>query len=185
MAPWLWSVQAYINHFGIPLSLTMILFFNLSVPVMTIFEAESQVQISPTVELTKANGVLRMTLNPPMTLKGDVRLTLKNKPNVMMLKEKMFHFWFNTFFVKEKVRLPPCTPSHTSHKSPEAAPQSTNGSDGTHSLTKAAGLALGRLSVGPGRLAADRNDRANLGANPILQPGSRCESFSQIRSFFY
>lgn len=81
------------------------------VPVLTIFEAESQVQFTPTVELSKVGRVLRLTLNPPLILKGDVRMTFKNKPNVMMMKEKMFHFWFNTFFVRDQVRLPPPAPS--------------------------------------------------------------------------
>ena len=77
-----------------------------AVPVMTIFEADSRAEtpICPSVDLTKANGVLRLTLNKPLMISGDVRLTMKNKPNAMMLKEKMFHFWFNTFFVNERAR---------------------------------------------------------------------------------
>lgn len=73
---------------------------------MTIFEADSRAEtpICPSVDLTKANGVLRLTLNKPLMISGDVRLTMKNKPNAMMLKEKMFHFWFNTFFVNERAR---------------------------------------------------------------------------------
>ena len=170
--------------------------------MLTVFEAESQVEFTPTVELSRVGRVLCMTLNPPLILKGDVRITLKNKPNVMMLKEKMLHFWFNTFFVRDQVRLPPPSPSPLSlppsgtgktisaldsNSSDSAKDVTTAGgvgsetltagdnSSSTASLTKADGLALKtRWVSGP----SDRPDRSgscpvnSLTANP-LWPSSR------------
>ncbi|XP_046444862.1 phosphatidylinositol 3,4,5-trisphosphate 3-phosphatase and dual-specificity protein phosphatase PTEN-like isoform X2 [Daphnia pulex] len=117
------------------------------VPVLTIFEAESQQELNPPIELTKVGRVLRITLKTPLSLKGDVRVILKNKPNVIMLKEKMFHFWFNTYFVKDQT-LPP-SPSPSSRRTlNEKNDLTSNGLDSTASMTKAEGLALKNRFIG-------------------------------------
>ena len=89
--------------------------------------------------MTKVNGVLRMTLNSPLTLKGDVRMTFKNKPNVMMMKEKMFHFWFNTYFVKDDVRTRPSPKMTTKMKSNKGLE--------SPSMSKSAGMSFSRLGA--------------------------------------
>ena len=125
-------------------------------------------QFTPTVELVKAGRTLRITLNPPLIVKGDVRMTFKNKPNVMMLKEKMFHFWFNTFFVRDQVRLPP--PSPLPLKNIEKKNEPVEVLDSTSSLTKADGLAL--KSKWGGALF-DRPDRSgSCPANHLTPPNS-------------
>lgn len=133
------------------------------VPVLTVYAAQSQVQVTPTFELTKENGVLRMTLTPPLTLQGDVRVTLKNKPNVMLLKEKMFHFWFNTHFVKDR-RVETRTKQTTT----------INELNNSSSLTKTAGLAFNRLSENNFNCST-----TNLNPN-LLCPGSRASSLNSI-----
>jgi len=159
--------------------------------VLTVFEAESQVQLTPTVELSKVGRVLRLTLNPPLILKGDVRITLKNKPNVMMIKEKMFHFWFNTFFVRDQVLLPsPSTPppltipfsinssvpsTDADSKTDGVSAEQNSNTASTISLTKADGLAFKSRW---GASFSDRTDRSgscpnNQLAPNTLWPGSR------------
>lgn len=123
------------------------LLFILIVPVLTIFEAESQQELNPPIELTKVGRVLRITLKTPLSLKGDVRVILKNKPNVIMLKEKMFHFWFNTYFVKDQTHPP--SPSPSSRRTlNEKNDLTSNGLDSTASMTKAEGLALKNRFIG-------------------------------------
>lgn len=134
-------------------------------PVLTVYAAQSQDRLTPTVELKKENGVLRITLKPPLILQGDVRVTLKNKPNVMLLKDKMFHFWFNTFFVKD-------------HQMETGTNQTTsttiNEFDHSSSLTKAAGLALNQLNE-------NKFNSLSTNLNPnLLCPGSRASSLNSV-----
>lgn len=91
--------------------------------------------------MVKTGRTLRITLNPPLIVKGDVRMTLKNKPNVMMMKEKMFHFWFNTFFVRDQVRLPPPSPLPLKNDV-DRKNEAIDVLESSSSLTKADGLAL-------------------------------------------
>jgi len=141
------------------------------VPVLTVFAAKSQV--TPTIEVTKENGVLRMTLNPPLILQGDIRMTLKNKPNVMLIKEKMFHFWFNTLFVKEHRVLPSFSPKVNKNKKTDAFDESLS------SLTKTAGLAFRADHL------LERSDRslscttANRSPN-LFSPNSRASSLNSV-----
>ncbi|XP_059353110.1 phosphatidylinositol 3,4,5-trisphosphate 3-phosphatase and dual-specificity protein phosphatase PTEN-like isoform X2 [Daphnia carinata] len=118
------------------------------VPVLTIHEAESQQEYNPPIELTKVGRVLRITLKKPLSLKGDVRVILKNKPNVIMMKEKMFHFWFNTYFVKDQALFPPSPSPSPRRTLNEKNEFSSNGLDSTASLTKAEGLALKNRWIG-------------------------------------
>ena len=144
------------------------------VPVLTILEAESQKEYNPTIELTKVGRVLHITLKEPLDLKGDVRVILKNKPNVIMMKEKMFHFWFNTYFVKDQALFRPSpspSPRQTLHEKNEF---SSNGLDSTASLTKAEGLVLKSRWIGPliERPERSRNSTSHLSPN-VLSNSSR------------
>jgi phosphatidylinositol-3,4,5-trisphosphate 3-phosphatase/dual-specificity protein phosphatase PTEN len=68
----------------------------------------------------KGDTSLLMVLRQPQVVCGDVMVEFFNKPK-MMAKEKMFHFWFNTFFVtKEEVAdfetlKQPVIRSHSDH----------------------------------------------------------------------
>lgn len=137
---------------------------SLIVPVLTVFQAESSMPFTPSVELHKSGRVLRIILKDPLVIQGDVRITLKNKPNVMMIKEKMFHFWFNTFFVNDPVRLPPSPIPPVRPCIDENAP--SNGLDSTASLTKAEGLAFKLRWQG----LFDRSERTANGSSNHLNP---------------
>ncbi|XP_075735628.1 phosphatidylinositol 3,4,5-trisphosphate 3-phosphatase and dual-specificity protein phosphatase PTEN isoform X3 [Rhipicephalus microplus] len=55
--------------------------------------------VSPMLEGRKGNSTsLCFHLTRTVALKGDIKVEVYNKPK-MMKKEKMFQFWFNTFFV--------------------------------------------------------------------------------------
>ncbi|XP_037973002.1 phosphatidylinositol 3,4,5-trisphosphate 3-phosphatase and dual-specificity protein phosphatase PTEN isoform X2 [Plutella xylostella] len=54
-------------------------------------------------EVRKHDNVIRMPLNHCTPVSGDVRVEVYNKPMMRMRKEKLFHFWFNTFFVANQV----------------------------------------------------------------------------------
>ncbi|RVE48004.1 hypothetical protein evm_007316 [Chilo suppressalis] len=61
------------------------------------------------VECRRGANSARVVLGACTPLRGDVRVDLHHKPK-MMRKEKLFHFWFNTFFVAAgvgAVRIPP------------------------------------------------------------------------------
>lgn len=54
---------------------------------------------SPVLEVRKGSGApLCFRLTRAVPLRGDIKVEVYNKPK-MMKKEKMFQFWFNTFFV--------------------------------------------------------------------------------------
>ncbi|KAG0419616.1 hypothetical protein HPB47_003975, partial [Ixodes persulcatus] len=62
----------------------------------------SKLYSSPVIDVRKgSSGPLHFSVTCPIALHGDIKVEVYNKPK-MMKKEKMFQFWFNTFFV------PPC-----------------------------------------------------------------------------
>lgn len=50
-------------------------------------------------EARRAADALHVRLTHCTPLCGDVRVDVYNKHKMKMRKEKLFHFWFNTFFV--------------------------------------------------------------------------------------
>lgn len=55
------------------------------------------------VEVRKGAGAVSIRLDRCTPLAGDVKVELYNRPKMMMGKDKLFHFWFNTFFVASEV----------------------------------------------------------------------------------
>lgn len=67
-------------------------------PVIVVNQLSVKIHQSlPYENVKKTDRELCMELSVPVC--GDIRIDVYNKPK-MMKKEKMFHFWFNTFFMK-------------------------------------------------------------------------------------
>ncbi|XP_026322787.1 phosphatidylinositol 3,4,5-trisphosphate 3-phosphatase and dual-specificity protein phosphatase PTEN isoform X2 [Hyposmocoma kahamanoa] len=58
-------------------------------------------------EVKRHESTARLALDQCVLLAGDVRVDVFAKPKMMMRKEKLFHFWFNTFFVANCVGAVP------------------------------------------------------------------------------
>ncbi|XP_014207037.1 phosphatidylinositol 3,4,5-trisphosphate 3-phosphatase and dual-specificity protein phosphatase PTEN isoform X2 [Copidosoma floridanum] len=67
-----------------------------------IFEAKKKIFSSDTYEVRKGTSTLSIPLRQSVSIKGDIRVDFYTTPKVKR-KEKIFHFWFNTFFVSEHV----------------------------------------------------------------------------------
>lgn len=61
---------------------------------------------SSVYETKKEFQSLKITLDQCIPLTGDIKLEFFNKPK-MKRKEKLFHFWFNTFFVRDEINERP------------------------------------------------------------------------------
>lgn len=47
----------------------------------------------------KGSEYIRILLDRCTPIVGDIKVEVFNKPKIAISKEKLFHFWFNTFFV--------------------------------------------------------------------------------------
>ncbi|XP_022097385.1 phosphatidylinositol 3,4,5-trisphosphate 3-phosphatase and dual-specificity protein phosphatase PTEN-like [Acanthaster planci] len=68
-------------------------------PSFTIYQQKVKIFTSPTYESVK-RGVKRkeFSLPQPVPVCGDIKIEFHHRTN-MIKKDKLFHFWFNTFFV--------------------------------------------------------------------------------------
>ncbi|XP_059054848.1 phosphatidylinositol 3,4,5-trisphosphate 3-phosphatase and dual-specificity protein phosphatase PTEN isoform X2 [Achroia grisella] len=69
---------------------------------LTVTQAKPQMKAPPGSAVWSGGGV-RVRLPHCTPLVGDVRVDVYHKPKMMMRKERLFHFWFNTFFVAAQV----------------------------------------------------------------------------------
>lgn len=69
-------------------------------------EGTNKVFSSPPQEVKRGASRIVINLGDGVIVQGDVKLEFFNKPKMMMRKEKMFHFWFNTFFVRDHATVP-------------------------------------------------------------------------------
>nr|XP_031849649.1 phosphatidylinositol 3,4,5-trisphosphate 3-phosphatase and dual-specificity protein phosphatase PTEN isoform X5 [Nomia melanderi] len=65
-----------------------------------ISESKERIFSSDIVEVRKGISTVCIPLKHSVALTGDVRVDFFNRPK-MKRKEKLFHFWFNTFFVRD------------------------------------------------------------------------------------
>lgn len=65
-----------------------------------ISEANKKIFSSQTCEVRKGSSTLCIPLEHSISITGDIKVAFYNIPKVKR-KEKMFQFWFNTFFVNE------------------------------------------------------------------------------------
>ncbi|XP_058795829.1 phosphatidylinositol 3,4,5-trisphosphate 3-phosphatase and dual-specificity protein phosphatase PTEN isoform X3 [Phymastichus coffea] len=68
-----------------------------------ISEANNKIFSSETYEVRKGISSLSIPLQQNVQIKGDIRVDFYHVPKVKRKQEKLFHFWFNTFFVREYV----------------------------------------------------------------------------------
>ncbi|KAL0275174.1 UNVERIFIED_CONTAM: hypothetical protein PYX00_003117 [Menopon gallinae] len=68
-----------------------------------ISNSEGKIYSSPVHDVKKGTTQMTLPIDRYIALTGDVKVEFFNKPK-MKRKEKMFHFWFNIFFVREEVK---------------------------------------------------------------------------------
>lgn len=74
---------------------------NSCTPVFEVHQLKVKVFTSPVYDgIGKGDNSYFMSIPNPVPLCGDIKVEIFNK-TLMMKKEKMLHFWFNTFFVDE------------------------------------------------------------------------------------
>lgn len=71
-----------------------------------IWQSNVKLFTSQVYEVKKECQSLKIPLDQCIPLNGDIKLEFFNKPK-MKRKEKLFHFWFNTFFVRDEVNEKP------------------------------------------------------------------------------
>ncbi|XP_022238857.1 phosphatidylinositol 3,4,5-trisphosphate 3-phosphatase and dual-specificity protein phosphatase PTEN-like isoform X1 [Limulus polyphemus] len=70
-----------------------------SSPYFVVYQLNVKLYTSPVIEFRKGSKFLHFEIPQSILVCGDIKIDFYNKPK-MMKKEKMFSFWFNTFFVK-------------------------------------------------------------------------------------
>nr|XP_012218969.1 PREDICTED: phosphatidylinositol 3,4,5-trisphosphate 3-phosphatase and dual-specificity protein phosphatase PTEN isoform X2 [Linepithema humile] len=66
-----------------------------------ISESKKKILFEDVCEVRKGTSSISISLRHTVALTGDIRVDFYSRPK-MKRQEKMFHFWFNTFFVREK-----------------------------------------------------------------------------------
>ncbi|XP_059477843.1 phosphatidylinositol 3,4,5-trisphosphate 3-phosphatase and dual-specificity protein phosphatase PTEN isoform X2 [Neocloeon triangulifer] len=66
-----------------------------------ISDSQRRLYTSPLYEIKKS--LQSLSLSPRVTITGDIKVEFYMK-NALRRKEKLFHFWFNTFFVNEEAK---------------------------------------------------------------------------------
>lgn len=130
------SQRRYVQYYGylvkndlqyqpVTLRLHAIEFFTIPVfnnngactPLFTIWDhsKKNKLYTSRPYEAKKGDDYLLMELDEPLPLLcGDILVEFFNKPK-MMKKERMFHIWFNTFFIMKKEKKDTSNGSSSSH----------------------------------------------------------------------
>ncbi|XP_077290591.1 phosphatase and tensin-like protein [Arctopsyche grandis] len=72
---------------------------SLEFSVLAANRQSSQKGIVSLSEARKSPSCIRIQLDRCTPIVGDIKVEVFNKPKIAISKEKLFHFWFNTFFV--------------------------------------------------------------------------------------
>lgn len=71
--------------------------------MFVITEGKDKIFTSDSYEVKKGGSSISIKLENVPPVQGDIKIEFFSKQK-MIRKEKMFHFWFNTFFVREELR---------------------------------------------------------------------------------
>ncbi|XP_046672838.1 LOW QUALITY PROTEIN: phosphatidylinositol 3,4,5-trisphosphate 3-phosphatase and dual-specificity protein phosphatase PTEN [Homalodisca vitripennis] len=97
-------------------------------------EGTNKVFSSPPQEVKRGETRISIHLGDNVIVQGDVKLEFFSKPK-MMRKEKMFHFWFNTFFVRDQAPVPEPTENGNSDLIPDRSSRSLSYEEQSHHST--------------------------------------------------
>ncbi|NP_001161638.1 phosphatase and tensin homolog [Saccoglossus kowalevskii] len=74
-------------------------------PYFVVSQQKVKIYSSPSYESKRGDKFIKCDVTPPLPICGDIKIEFFHKTNMLTKREKMFHFWFNTFVISagEKV----------------------------------------------------------------------------------